>query len=241
MNGRCEDIADALAAYALDALPEVERHALTEHLAECRAHDEELAAYRAVAGRLPLLADAATPPPALRLSLLGAFDRELAPAAVPEVATAPAAQAEPEPASEPVRPRGGLLSIFRQPAFAYGIAAALLFAIAGLGAWNLSLQDDGEHMLHATGAAPGMSLDVEYDEDRRIAVLDMDMPPPSAGHVYQAWLVMDGKMVNLGLVDSSQRRVAFAVDMTGASAIAVSMEPAGGSATPSNVKIKAEF
>ena len=142
---------------------------------------------------------------------------------------------------EPVRPWGSVLSIFRQPALAYGMAAALLIAVLGLAAWNMSLQDGGDNVLQAVGTAPGMSLNVEYYEDQKVAVLNIDMPPPAAGKVYQAWMIADGKPISLGLVDGSAGRMAFAADMKGASAVALSLEPAGGSAAPSEVKIAAQF
>lgn len=253
MNYGCSDAAEALPAYALNALPEEERLALIEHLAECREHDEELAAYRGVASRLPLVAAAspAKPPESLRSSLLDAFDREVsgAPAAAAEPVVAAVSEPEPSPV-EPAAPitalpaprrSAGIFAIFQQPALAYGIAAALLIAVLGLTAWNLTLQDDGTSMLQASATAPGMSLNVEYYADQKVAVLNIDMPPPPAGQVYQAWMIADGKPVSMGVIEGNKGRMAFAADMAGATGVAVSQEPIGGSTTPSTVKVAAEF
>src|SRR5690606_36104689 len=99
----------------------------------------------------------------------------------------------------------GFLSIFRQPALAYGMAAALLIAVIGLFAWNLSLQDRDSVMTTAA-AGPGMSVSVTYYGDQRVAVFDVSMPPPSSGQVYQAWMIEDGKPVSMGVLTSNSGR-----------------------------------
>ncbi|MGE0687356.1 MAG: anti-sigma factor [Dehalococcoidia bacterium] len=248
MNYGCSDAAEALAAYALDALPVDERLNLVEHLAECREHDEELAGYRMVTTRLALTVDVPAAPGTLKSSLLDAFDRERTPAISPIAAVrAPAAPVGAVPVAAvvespaPVR-SGGFFAIFRQPALAYGIAAALLIAVVSLGAWNMSLQDNGEDVMTTAAAGPGMSLNVTYYGDRQVVVFDLDMPPTSAGQVYQAWMIADGKPVSLGVLASNSGRQAFAADMHTANAVAISVEPAGGSAAPTtNPIVVAEF
>lgn len=242
MNYECSDAAEALAAYALDALPVDERLNLVEHLAECRSHDEELSGYRIVAERLALTVETPAQPAALKSSILAAFDRELAPPVAP-VAAAPVSTPIPAAVEPPAPSRsGGFFAIFRQPALAYGIAAALLIAVVSLAAWNISLQDNGEDVMTTAAAGPGMSLNVIYYADRQVAVLDVDMPPPSAGQVYQAWMIADGKPVSLGVLASNSGRQAFAADMHTANAIAISVEPAGGSSAPTSTPVVvAEF
>lgn len=245
MNYSCQDAAEALAAHALDALPAGERLLLLEHLAECRDHDEELARDREVAGRLSLSLRPTAPPGRLRAALLEAFDRE---AALLQPQVAPAAQepdALPAPAStdavaaEPAR-QGSVLALLRQPALAYGIAAALLIAVVGLAAWNLSLQDDAR-VLTTSAAGPGMSLRVSYYSNQQVAIFDLDMPPPAAGHVYQAWMISEGKPVSLGVLPSNHGRIAFAGDMSHAEAVAISLEPMGGSSQPTTPIVEAKF
>jgi anti-sigma-K factor RskA len=247
VNYGCNDAAETLAAYALDALPVGERMLLVEHLAECRQHDEELSSYRAVAGRLPLTVPAPALPAGLRGNLLAAFDREQATAPTPLPVREPAETAAPAPvepapaAPEPERPNGGFWSIFRQPALAYGIAAALLIAVIGLGVWNLSLQEDANVMTTAA-AGPGMSMRVSYYGNQGVAVFDVDMPDPASGQVYQAWMIShDGKHVSLGLLEHNHGKTAFAADMSAAGAVAISLEPAGGSATPTTPIVEAKF
>lgn len=237
---RCDDITEALASYALDALPPAERAGVVEHLAECRLHDEELAGFRAAAARLSLAVAGSSPPAGLRAALLEAFDREKS---APRAAEAPPLPEEPPalPAPSPAYPSGGILAIFRQPALAYGIAAALLVAVLGLAAWNVSMRESGDDVVRMATFESGMSLEVEYMKEQHVAVLNIDMPPPAAGMVYQAWMISEGNPVSLGLIDGSRGRMAFAADMEEGSSIAVSLEPAGGSEAPSEVKITAEF
>jgi anti-sigma-K factor RskA len=238
VNYGCNDAAEALAAYALDALPAEERLILIEHLAECREHDEELAGYRMVATRLAVTVSAPQQPAGLKNSILDAFDREKTPAATSPVVVGSAPAPLPRPVSSapealPHR-SGGFLAIFRQPALAYGIAAALLIAVIGLAAWNFSLQNNDDNVRTTAAAGPGMSLNVTYYGGQQVAVFDVTMPPPNPGQVYQAWMIADGKPVSIGVLTSNNGRQAFAADMDQANAVAISIEPAGGSLQPTS-------
>jgi anti-sigma-K factor RskA len=238
VNYGCENASDALAAYALDALPELERLALLEHLAECRLHDEQLAGFRAVAGRLPLLvASTEAPPQSLRANLLDAFDREQLGQPVETVVPAAPSPVSRRDTAERPPSRGGFWAIFRQPSLAYGMAAALLIAVLGLAAWNVSLQDTSDDPRTTAVAGPNMTLKATYYPKLRIAVLDVDMPEPPAGQVYQAWMIADGQPVSVGVLYSNKGTMAFAMDMGQAQAIALSLEPAGGSVAPTTQPI----
>jgi anti-sigma-K factor RskA len=235
VNYRCEDASEALAAYALDALPESERLSLLEHLAECRLHDEDLAGFRAVTERLPLLLPSTeSPAAALRVNLLDAFDREQEmpePAAVISPAPARAPRALEQPA------RAGFWAIFRQPSLAYGMAAALLIAVLGLAAWNVSLRDSSDDPRTTAVAGAGMTLKATYYPKLHVAVIDVDMPAPPSGQVYQAWMISDGRPISVGVLESNKGTMAFAMDMGEAQAIAVSLEPIGGSVAPTTQPI----
>jgi anti-sigma-K factor RskA len=221
---RCQEASDSLAAHAVDALAPEERLALLEHIAECRQHDADLAAFRIAAGVLPSALRAQTPPPALRESLLRAFD-----AAVTgqEPSPAPALPSRPAAAGQARR-----LGWLRRPALAYGMAAVLLAAVLGLVLWNVSLRSEGDLMVsHAV--VDDRSLRVVYVPDEEVAVLEVSLPPPPRGQVYQAWHITAGEPVSLGLV-VNQGTAAFAADLSGASAVAISLEPPGGSQAPTS-------
>ena len=250
MMPRCGDIDEMLAAFALDAVEADERLIVLEHLAECRLHDEALAMYRDVAGLLPLSLEDMQPSPAVRSDLLAAFEAEASartpfqiptPAPVAAPASSPRLVPVPEPtpirrpaATVPVeRQRGGL---FRMPALGYGLAAALLVVALGLGAWNLSLQGDNRDLVaRSTSVQDGMSLAVYYLESDGLAVIKLEMPPLSGGRVYQAWKLVDGTPHSMGIISTGV--TAMPAELADASAVAISVEPPGGSVAPTTTPV----
>lgn len=250
MMPRCDEIDEMLAAFALNALDADERLLVLEHLAECRVHDEALAMYRDVTGLLPLSLDDRQPGPSARVSLLAAFEAAVsatspiqAPVTAHEPAPAPAPRLVPVPAPTPLRrpaaawlverQRGGF---FRMPAFGYGLAAALLVVALGMGAWNLSLQGDNRDLVaRSTSVHDGMSLEVYYLESDGLAVLKLEMPPLSGGRVYQAWKLVDGTPHSMGVVSNGV--TGMPAELRDASAIAISVEPPGGSTAPTTTPV----
>ena len=216
----CREVDEALAAYAADGLEPGEHVDVASHLAECRNHDAELAELRQTfAG----LASAAAPPPSLRASLLEAFNRE-AGAGVPRA---------PEPAIlMPASPRTRLA-----PAawLGYALAAALLVLAAGLGAWGASRGDGGEEIQVITTEDAGGSLRLTYLPQQGLGVIDVELPAVAEGQAYQAWRLDDsGKPVSLGILPAGRGRIALDGDLRGATALALSVEPAGGSVAPTS-------
>jgi len=228
----CAEIADLLPVYVLDAMDGDERCALMEHLAECRLHDVDLQAERDAALMLYEVIAPVAPPTALRASLLDAFDKEVAGDGI----TLP----EPTPLRQPRKPAWQALGT---PGFAYGLAAAIAVVAIALGAWGLSRSgDSGEGGVRlATARADGQRLDVTYLPDRDLAVLNFDLPAPATGKTYQAWSIIDGKPVSLGVLSQNSGTVTFAANMDKASAVAISIEPLGGSPTPTQVAIASPF
>ena len=108
----CAQIEELMPSYVVDALVEEERCSFLAHLAECRRHDDDMAAYRALESRLTSAIDPVAPAAQVRSSLLRSFDALVA-------AGAPAEEATSRPAS-----RGRVLRLMRAPVFAYGLAAA---------------------------------------------------------------------------------------------------------------------
>ena len=106
----------------------------------------------------------------------------------------------------------------------------------GLGAWGLSRGDDSDVVVTATSAGEA-SLEVTYIESRRLAVIDIEAPLLPEGMAYQAWQMRDGVPVSLGVLDAGPGRFALQADLAGAEAIAISVEPAAGSAAPTTTPI----
>ena len=75
-------------------------------------------------------------------------------------------------------------------------------------------------------------MQVTYVPDQKVAVMEVDLPPLPTGRVYQAWRIDGGSPVSLGLVETNTGSVAMVGDLEGASAVALSVEPAGGSPAP---------
>ena len=217
MTTSCTEIEDLLPALALDALSVTDRLEALEHIAECRQHDADLTAYRAVAARLPEVLDASEPPSRLRAGILAGFDSAI------RGVTANGTESR-SPASR-----------FRLPAYVYAAAAVLLLALtAGLVAWNLSLQGDGgSEVIHASVQHQGMTLELIYIPASKIAIVDVELPALAQGQVYQVWRITGAGPESVGLLlDHEGASVFRPVDFASATALALSIEPAGGSQLP---------
>ena len=260
MNLRCAEIDALLAAFAANALSPAERLEVLEHLAGCREHDAELSLFREVLAALPAGLDDARPPERLRSELLAAFDRESgerSSRASQDRSPLVLRQAQDERRGRAQDERKGAQDerdlaetssaagerrpwTRRLPAgFGYGLAAALAVIALGLGAWNLSLQDDDEgRVIQSAAQSDGARLQVVYVPEQTLALLDVSLPPLPAGQVYQAWqLSPQGSPVSLGVLARSDGPNAFRADLSGASAVAISVEPFGGSVQPTTTPL----
>lgn len=233
---RCSEIDELLAGYAVSALDDDEVCAVATHLAECRNHDVELAAIRKDFEAIVLTVAPMEAPAGLRSSLLDAFDREAAGSAPPVPVALPARDERVRAPSSPVqRINRGL---FAGSGFGYALAAALLVIAVGLGAWGLSRDGGGDSgVVLATTTEGGHSLQVTYLQEQHIAVLDVDLSAPPEGHTYQAWQIVNGAPVSVGVLNTHSGQLAFTADLDSASAIALSVEPMGGSAAPTTTPI----
>jgi anti-sigma-K factor RskA len=110
----------------------------------------------------------------------------------------------------------------------------MLLLAVGLGAWGLSRGGNGGpgDVIVAQSSSGGMSMQLMYMPSEKVAVMDVNLPPPPAGHVYQAWRIDGGAPVSLGVVETTSGSVAMHADLEGATAVAISVEPVGGSPAP---------
>lgn len=92
--------------------------------------------------------------------------------------------------------------------------------------------------LNGTTNSPDSKLVIAFNAKEKKVILDlhnMDMPVNDEAHQYQLWALVDGKPVDLGLFDASDSKSAFIKDMKSigvAQAFAVTLEPRGGSVSP---------
>ena len=222
----CSQVHDFLPEFALGTLPQADATAVRAHLASCDAHADAVH-LRAAALSLSASAPERAPAPGGRQRLLTRLQQE---------GPGPASTSRPlpsRPTSARWRGRGGLR--------AASIAAALAIVSIGLLAWNLVLQIDNDPASgDATAfiaATPGPAGDVlPLPDDGRILLDFHDLPALPAGREYQVWLIDAGGPRGAGTFRAaSDGRAAFLIqDSAPADAIAVTVEPAGGSPQPTS-------
>lgn len=234
------DVHTLTGAYVLDALSEMERRAFEDHMSGCPACHQEVAELRETTARLGT-ATAAAPPPQLWHRVHAAIGnaRQLPPLSLNE-----------SPARRPRRRASGLV------VFA---AAASVLAAAGLGVgWVITNNDLKDQLAQsqtelsklqtvlsapdakvATGNVRGggtATAVVSASQNGMVMVLK-DAPPLPGTSVYQLWYVRGsgaGQQTSAGILASSNGAIS-ADDLTpaqGAVALAITIEPPGGSASP---------
>jgi anti-sigma-K factor RskA len=241
----CDEAETLLGAYALDALPDGEAAAMRAHIEGCAEHAAKAAELRAVAVELPALADPVAAPPLLRARVLDAIAREAAspPAAVRSIAAAaPRNRVLWRPANTRVfSPVWGSL------------AAALVIAIGGLLAWNLVLQNRNGASVDrlasratsvatlkpSSGGAGGTVVYFASDK-KALVITDGLTPLDASAKTYQMWALHGDQAESIGLMQADTRGHAATVvsfDAARTGAIAITIEPAGGSPQPTSSPI----
>jgi anti-sigma-K factor RskA len=187
-------------AYVLSALSEEEQARFEAHLAGCATCRAEVAELQEVVDLLPLAAEQVEPDPALRGRIVDAIEAEIEhPALVPIVGGRP----------EPLR-----RFPWRLPEILAAAAAVLL--IAGLGAWNIHLQQQINHYQTAlsfqqqiaralashasvspiTGRGSGRASSaalVEPAHGGSAYLVVQGLPATPSGRVYELWLFHGSK------------------------------------------------
>lgn len=234
-----DDIHTLSGAYAIDAVDDLERARFEKHLsacAECRAEVDSLAA---AAGQLGFLAEV-TPPARLREQVLRdiAKVRPLPPEATEEAA----ARVEVTRAS--LRTSGK-----RPKRFPTWLAAAAAVVVIGGGATaviaqrsnQVQAQTVAEKVLADPNASRktqdffgGASAEVVASKSLGKAVLiTHGMPNAPVGKVYQAWLKHDQSFTSAGIMPArADQTLLLDGDASTASAVGITVEPEGGSSSP---------
>ena len=228
-------------AYALGALPEEDRRELDEYLAGHPERQAEIEEMNAVARLLALTPEEQEPSPDLRRSIMSLVQPE----------------AEPPPTSSRswLAGTGEFLSVRN---IALGAAALLVIVLFS---WNMTLQGEVRDLqgrvqnlqasqeesrmvaLEGPGAARGAHVEVMILGDDRAVLMAEDMPPVPEEKTFQIWIIDDRVPQPSGLFETREDPVATVIDqpLSGADAVAVSVEPEGGSPEPSRVMLKAEL
>jgi anti-sigma-K factor RskA len=220
-------------AYALDALDDDERAVFEEHLQTCERCTDEVAGMRLTAAELSRTTETA-PPPQLRGEVLAAISRvrPLPPVADNVIALHRARAAR---------------SVWQLVAAACALVA---IAVSGWGyaqhrsADRASIaQASVQALLHApdlrvstTALSQGSGTVMYSTSEHRVMLIGHGMPALASGKTYQLWMLpSNGKAVSAATFRTdSAGDVELPVrgDLTGFARMAISVEPAGGSAQP---------
>ena len=224
---------DLKEAYALGALSEEERREVEEYLRmhpELRAEVEDL---KSIANLLALAPEEYEPSPKLRRDLMS------------RISSSP----EATPAGPSSR-QSGLWRLFGPGGLA--AAAALALVVIGMFAWNASLQEENlalqdelqeqrttttTYALRGTGTAQQVRGEVVLVGGERAVLVVDDLPSPPEGQTYEAWILRDDAAEPAGLFEPNDAgRAAAPIEgsIEDADAVAVTVEPAGGSSSPTD-------
>jgi anti-sigma-K factor RskA len=236
---------DLLAALALDAVDDAERQAIEEHVATCPRCQSELDAMREVAGAL---GNTVEPLPEHLWSSISSRMYEDNQNPVPTLAIL----SDDEPSKAAAR-RSRASQVRRSLAIPLAVAAVvvgvLAFQLVNANNRNSNLQSALEASSSSQVAAalktPGHKL-ITLDSvtqnglakfvllpDGRGYLVDDHMAPLASSETYQLWGVIQGKAISIGLMGRTPHRVTFTVvGPPSLSELAVTVEPSGGTSTP---------
>ena len=219
------DMHELVGAYALDALSDEERDAFEAHLATCEPCQAELASFADV---LDGLAEDGAPAD-VPAGLSERIAAELAVTQQDVVAAPVVADVI------PIRKRsfGRILAVAAASVAVLAIAASVLVTI--------NKPSDSDRIRAASDVVElqtGISdVSVFVSDSAGGIAVEGDMPAPADGKEYQLWVVpADGSAPIPGpTMGGGETDAAWLTDLDGAAAIAVSLEPEGGSTTPTEV------
>ena len=224
-------------AYLLGALTEIEVHTFERHLAECPVCRDEVERLRPAADALPRSVVPVNPPARLKASLMEAVEADMRSRAGPR--RRPSLAGLRERLAGAGQALGGM-----RPALA-GVGVALVLVVGGLTGYavteitsdtapaprTLAAKVDKGRTPFASG-----SLVVPGEEDKGAILRVHGMPALDSDAVYQVWLKRKGETISQSLFNvgrDGDGAAAIAEDLTGADAVLVTRERAGGARAPS--------
>ncbi len=221
---RFEDLKEA---YALGALSESERREFEGYMTLRPELRQEVEEFSSVANMLALAPMEYEPPPEVRHDLMTIVSDE----AGDEQAEQPSALSR----------LGGYLSLRTLVPAALSVIAVVLLG------WNVLLQGEVQNLqgelqerqtfaMQGSGAASDTNAEVVKLEDGRSIVVAEDMPSPPEGKTMQIWVIKGDTPQPAGTFRPGSGSVAASVDgsLEKADAVAITVEPAGGSDAPTS-------
>jgi anti-sigma-K factor RskA len=201
---------------------------------------------------IPPPRQAAPPPQQLRPAPMPTMPQGGPPPGKPPPGWAPQPQPPPHAYPPPI-PIEQAREVRRRRSWSWlGLAAAAVIAIVALGAWNVILQrqaDERDELLRTALAtcldpnadaarltgqdqAAGATGCAAFPESGQGFIVMRGLPPLSPDQTYQAWYLVGGQPTSAGLMPVGTDGVAILTGLTpveGTGAVALSLEPAGGS------------
>jgi anti-sigma-K factor RskA len=233
------DIHALSGAYAVDALDDIERDQFEQHLTECPECRAEVSSFRETTALLAET-EAVPAPTSLRNRVLAEIGRVRPLPPEPAKHRGESQFPTEDESTSPV----AVLRRRRLPQLVAGAPAVVLLAVGALTwhPWEHDRATLADRILHAPDAVelteklPGgngqITLVRSASLDGAVMIADQ-MPDPAPGKTYQMWLQQPGRgMVSAGLMPDADRPTVVTGDLASATAAAVSIEPAGGSAQP---------
>ncbi|MEJ7634892.1 anti-sigma factor [Aeromicrobium sp.] len=218
-------------AWALNALSERDRESFEEHLNQCEACRAEVAGFARTAARLAE-AEARTPPAGARVRLLSA------------VSTTPQQRPVMIDRGRHQRLRRAIPRLALAAVFAIGMVAAGGFAIERDHARdNRAATDSITSVLAAPDASTkarafsgGGNVRLVSSAARDVAVIVAnDLPALTKGRVYQVWMIKGETAFSQGTFATDHSLIMRQLEK--ADHVAVTVEPRGGSATPTTLPV----
>ena len=228
MRERFDDLKEA---YALGALSEEERREVEDYLGKHPELHAEVDDLESAANLLALAPREHEPSPKLRRDLLRRIS----------------SSTDVTPAADPTTRQTTFWRHFGTGGL--GAAAALALVTIGMFAWNASLQEEnrtlqGElegqqksYALQSTGEAQEVRGEVVRLGYERAVLVAEGLPSPPEGETYQAWIMREDVPEPAGLFEPNDTGAAAAPiegSIEGADAVAVTVEPSGGSSSPTS-------
>jgi anti-sigma-K factor RskA len=220
----CEEATDLLALDAVGALEASDRAVLERHIATCAVCKQAEARYADTASLLPAALELVPPPARLRRALM--------------------AQVYAEATASPKLPwwRRLVAAIPANRAFTLIGAAAVVAAIA-LGIWGAAGRSASQAPAAYTVSGTMATGTLAVDPGRSQAVLTVKgLQPLPSTKVYEVWLIpSNGAPRGVGFltpgVGGGPWTAVVPGSLGGYKSIAATVEPAGGSPTPSNTEV----
>jgi anti-sigma-K factor RskA len=240
---------ELLAALSLDAVDEHERRLIDEHVATCPKCRSELDSLLEVAGALGNSVDPL--PEGLWTSIsTRIYDNDDATHPMPvlvydsgERVTSSRRRHLGRPAPRTV------FSSFAAVAAALIVVLAVNLANQANRASNLQHQLVNDDAANAALVTPGhtvvdLASTTQADlaefvlvPDGRGYLINSKLPTLPAGDTYQLWGVINGKPISIALMGTSPRKVTFTVSGSKPTLLGITVEPTGGSPTPTSAMV----